>query len=101
MNWRQRTTDCQRRHAVVYPAFVKARARYQRLDRVCTYWANRGLEAGIEAKKQEGKVTIVPADKTRDDIQRQIERFERAFKEMSAEQQRKLFEGLEEEMNAN
>jgi len=87
MNYRQRATDCQRRHAVIYPEFVKARKRYERLDRCCTYWANRGLEADRKAKEEEGNVTFVPADETKDSIEKANERFKRLFGQMSKDQQ--------------
>ena len=94
MNWRQRATDCQRRAAVVYPAFVEARARYQRLDRVCTYWANRCLEADRKAKEEEGMVTFVPADETKDSIERARKKFKRVFVQMSKDQQDKMIADL-------
>lgn len=90
MNYRQRATDCQRRHAVIYPEFVKARKRYERLDRCCTYWANRALEADREAKVEEGKVTHVPKDETKDSLERVKEKFRGVFERMSAEQQGKM-----------
>lgn len=94
MNWRQRATDCQRRAAVIYPAFVKARARCERLDRVHTYWANRCLEADRKAEEEEGMVTFVPADATKDSIERARERFQRMFVQMSKDQQEKLIADL-------
>jgi len=94
MTWRQRALDCQRRHAVIYPEFVRARKRYQRLDRCCTYWANRGLEADRRAKEEEGNVTFVPADETRDSIEKAKEKFRRMFEQMSKDQQDKLMAEL-------
>jgi len=95
-NWRQRATDCQRRHAVIYPEFVRARKHYQRLDRCCTYWANRGLEADRKAKEEEGNVTFVPANVTKDRLEQQVERFRRSFAQMSGDQQDKLIADLME-----
>jgi len=94
MSWHQRAMDCQRRHAVIYPEFVKARKRYERLDRCCTYWANRALEADRRAKEEEGNVTFVPADETKESIRRAKERFQQMFAKMSKDQQEKLIADL-------
>jgi len=94
MNHRQRATDCQRRHAVIYPEFVKARQRYERLDRCCTYWANRALEAERKAKEEEGKITHVPKDETKDSLERAKEKFRNMFEKMSRDQQDKLIADL-------
>lgn len=96
MTWRQRATDCQRRHAVIYPEFVRVRKRYQELDRCCTYWANRALEADYKAEEEEGKITHVPADETKDSIERAKEKFRNMFAKMSKDQQDKLIADLME-----
>ena len=96
MNWRQRATDCDRRATVVYPEFVRVRKICQRLDRCYTYWVNRCLEADYKAKEEEGKITHVPKDETKDSIERAREKFQRMFMEMSKDQQEKLIKDLME-----
>jgi len=93
-DWHQRAMDCQRRAATVYPEFVRVRARYQKLDRCHTYWANRALEADRRAKEEEGNVTFVPADETKESIRKAKEKFQQMFAKMSKDQQEKLIADL-------
>ena len=81
---------------MIYPAYLAARKTFQRLDRCCTYWANRALEAERKAKEEEGNITFVPADETKDSIERAKEKFKRMFVNMSKDQQDKLIKDLME-----
>ena len=86
-DWPERLTSCRRRASVVYPEFLRARAVYQRLDRCHTYWSNRAFEAEKEVKKQEGSITLVPKDETKDSMEKAKEKFHRMFSKMSKVEQ--------------
>jgi len=52
------------------------------------------LEADRKAREEEGRITIVPADITKDKLEQQVERFKHNFAQMSKDQQDKLIADL-------
>ena len=93
-DWTERLTNCRRRASVVYPEFLRARKAYKRLDRCHTYWSNRAFEAEKEVIKQEGNITFVPKDETKDSLEKAKEKFHKVFGQMSVEQQEQTLKEL-------
>lgn len=87
----QRVKDCRRRAAAIYPHLLEVRRRYQRLDKVWSYWMNRAYEAEMHTVE----VNVVDSKLTRKKIKEFKEkRAKKLLQTLTPEQKKDLLRAL-------